>query len=399
MVNYSGNEPQQVYRESARRFADFYHRYTIENQANFEQLEVEFGNILSSLEIHQEEKDWQGLASIIAGLDVFCDGKGYWQLLQFWLEVAWKKRDFISDQSIVLKILLSLAEMCSTLGERKRAIELYGKAIRLATRLKNDAQLGIAYFGLGTVYQSIGNERKAIESWKKAQSFSRKAGDEIQLAGINYFLELQPEEGTPGQGQEEWRSRDPFVKVLSIMGEEGEAALLMMQAAKLLVSQEFLKAQPLFEKARDLFKASDERQGEALALFNLGIIAQNQNHLDDALIFYRDSLHLAEELNDSIGLSSGYSALGFLHLQRQEWTSSRYYLEKGLVILRANDDKDSIAKDLYWLGYARVNSGDIDGGIQVFTECQQILKRLGKPTSLDPEEQLSALRKLKKTSD
>ena len=215
-MNFSGNQLQQVYRESARRFADFYHRCTTENQANFEQIEIEFGNILSSLEIHQAEKDWQGLASLIVGLDVYCDGKGYWQLLRFWLEVALKKKSLISDQSIVLKILINLAQMCNHLGERKRAMELYGKAISLATKLKNDAQLGVAYFGLGTVYQSIGNQRNAIESWKKAQSFSRKAGDEIQLAGISYFLELHPEEGTPAVVQEEWRSRDPFVKVLSI---------------------------------------------------------------------------------------------------------------------------------------------------------------------------------------
>ena len=397
MVNYSGDEPQQVYRESARRFAEFYHRYTIENQANFEQLEIEFGNILSSLEIHQAEKDWQGLASLIVGLDVYCDGKGYWQLLQFWLEIAWRYRRFIRDLSITLKILLSLAEMCSTLGQRKRAIELYRKAIKLATRLKDNAQLGIAYFGLGTVYRSIGNQGKAIESWKKAQGFSRKAGDEIQLAGINYFLELQPEEGIPGN--EEWRSRDPFVKVLSMMRDEGEAALLMIKGSKLLANQEFLKAQPLFEGAHELFKVSGERQGQALSAFNLGIIAQRQNRLDDALVFYRESLHLAEELNDSIALSSVYSSLGFLHLQRQEWTSSCYYLEKGLVILRANGDKESVAKDLYWLGYSRANSGDIGGGIEAFTECQALLKRLRKPTSLNPEEQLSVLRNIKETSE
>ena len=398
-MNFSGNQPQQVYIESARRFAEFYYRYTIENQANFEQIEIEFGNILSSLEIHQAEKDWHVLASLIVGLDVYCDGKGYWQLLRFWLEVAWKKKGFINDQSIVLKILLNLAQMCNHLGERKRAMELYEKAISLATKLKNDAQLGAAYFGLGTAYQGIGNQSKAIEYWKKAQSFSRKAGDEIQLAGINYFLELHPEEGTPSAVQEEWRSRDPFVKVLSMMGKEGEAALLMIEATKLLVSQEFLKAQPLFEKAHALFKASGEMQGQALAVFNLGIIAQRQNRLDDALDFYRESLHLAEELNDSIGLSSVYSSLGFLHLQRQEWTSSRYYLEKGLEILRASGDKESIAKDLYWLGYSRANSGDIDGGIEAFAECQAMLKRLRKPTSLNPEEQLAALRKIKKTSD
>ena len=121
--------------------------------------------------------------------------------------------------------------------------------------------------------------------------------------------------------------------------------------------------------------------------------------MDDALDFYRESLHLAEELNDSIGLSSVYSSLGFLHLQRQEWTSSRYYLEKGLEILRASGDKESIAKDLYWLGYSRANSGDIDGGIEAFAECQAMLKRLRKPTSLNPEEQLVALRKIKRTSD
>ena len=149
------------------------------------------------MEIHQQEEDWQGIADIISGLDLFCDGKGHWQLLKFWLDVAWNKRSFIHDQSKILKILLSLAQMCSTLGERKRAIELYEKAIGLARNLNDDKQLAFAYFGLGTVYYSIGKQRNAIESWRKAKSLARKSGDEIQLAGINYFLELQTVEKFP----------------------------------------------------------------------------------------------------------------------------------------------------------------------------------------------------------
>ena len=109
----------------------------------------------------------------------------------------------------------------------------------------------------------------------------------------------------------------------------------MLQASRFLVAEEISKAQPMFERALLLFKNSGERQGEAIALFNLGIIAQRQNCSDDALSLYEESLRIAEELDDSTGLAGLYSSLGFLHLQRQDWVASRYYLEKGLAIIRA----------------------------------------------------------------
>ena len=364
--------------------------YTIEYQSDFERLELEYGNILTSLEIYREDEDWQGIVDIISGLDLFCDGKGYWQLLKFWLDIAWNKRNFIHEQSKVLKILLSLAQMCSTLGERKRAIGLYEEAIGLARKLKDDTQLAFAYFGLGTVYHS-----KAVQSWKKGKSFARKSGDEIQLAGINYFLELETAEGSQIKNQKYSFLQNHITKVFSNMGEVGESALLMLQASRFLVNEEIWKAQPMFERALFLFKNSGERQGEALALFNLGIIAQRQNRMDDALVLYEDSLHIAEELQDNTGLAGLYSSLGFLQLQRQEWTSSRYYLEKGLVIIRANEDEKSLAENLYWFGYALANTGDVDQAIQVFTECQEILRRLGKRNLLDPEKQLSILQNMK----
>lgn len=82
----SHDEYGKFFQESSRRFSNYYHSYIMENQRNFEQLDVEFSNILTALDAMLTGSDMPRLAGAVDALDVYWDGRGYWQILRYWLE-------------------------------------------------------------------------------------------------------------------------------------------------------------------------------------------------------------------------------------------------------------------------------------------------------------------------
>ena len=167
----------------------------------------------------------------------------------------------------------------------------------------------------------------------------------------------------------------------------------------MLEKGEYAEAEPLFRKAISIFQASGEQQGEALAFYNLGIIADNLGRQEEAFLCFHNSLDLAEKLGDQTGLTGIYSSLGLLHLQRNEFVMARGFLEKSVSNLRRDGDKKLLSKKLYWLGYALANSGETERALQVFLECQSLSRELGTLKDLNPEKEINILQGLQSSNE
>lgn len=388
----AGSSYEAYFRESALRFACFYNDLAQENQDNFSLLDVEFNNILAALDIFEEAGGMFMVASTIHAVDVYCDGRGYWQTLRRWLETAWENRILIKNDELVFRIVLSLANLVSSQGDRSSAETYYQHALELASHLGREDLYAEAYLGYGVLLLNTGRQVEAIQVWQRAKQMAENSKDLVLIAGAALYEDML---GVNASASGEVKNlRSITQDMLRNFGEMGEVTGLMFKATMLLEQGQYTTAQPLFSKALSVFQESGEKQGEALAGYNLGLIAQNLGDLAEAFRCFHNSLAIAQKLNDQTGLTGLYYSLGLLHLQRQEFEPAREFLKKCVSILRRDGDKKMLSEKLYWYGYALANSGQVEKAIQVFLECQSMSSQLGTLHELNPEKELETLRGL-----
>jgi len=257
--------------------------------------------------------------------------------------------------------------------------------------MKRDDLTSNAYLGLGVLLLNSGERDKAIKIWRKARQLAEKSHDPVLIASSEFFDNLFFRTSGEKSKTSIGKLNDRFFR---LFGQDGEAGILMLRATTMLKNGEFLEADAELHKALIILQEIGERQGQALAYYNLGISANGLGRLDDAFLYFHKSLNIAEELGDQTGLTNLYSALGLLHLQKNEFSAARVFLEKAVDNLRRDGDRELLSEKLFWYGYALANSGDLEKALIIFTECQSLSRELGTLDELNPVEEIRRIKHL-----
>jgi len=153
-----------------------------------------------------------------------------------------------------------------------------------------------------------------------------------------------------------------------------------------------------YQAILNLFQKEGERQGEALVLYYLGLIAQGLGDLPNAISLYLQSEQISLLLNDRTGLMTIYSILGLAYLQSQQFVEARTVLEKAVLFEQESGSERKVADNLYWLGYAYANSGSVEQAKKVFITCKDLFTRLEPERVADVDELLSKIENLQGTN-
>jgi hypothetical protein len=143
----SNTDYLEYFLRSSNRFARFYHDYIIKYETNFEQVDLEYDNILLTLNIFLTARELPSVASTLIALDLYCDVRGHWQTLRHWIEIILEQRDSIKDRQTLSILILSLADIYSSQGDRELALQFYNDVINAESKSKNLDILTQAYFG------------------------------------------------------------------------------------------------------------------------------------------------------------------------------------------------------------------------------------------------------------
>ncbi len=389
------NNPQVFFRNAGLRFASYYKSLAEENKAVNDTLQEELENLLSSLNIYKQQRDWAEASSLIHALDIFLDGQGYWDVLNYWLENVINHLRHTDKDNHLTENTLSLAHLYSNQGKRKKSIETYRRGIKLA-EVQNDSQnLAQAYYGLGTVFFATGEVKRARENWQTALKYANECADDIQIAIIKYNLTLLDNntEGELSVGHLQ-NATEFAAGMFSKLGQEGIALNTMLRASTLLQTGKYDEAQDLFLDALKQFKNGNEKQGEALVLYNLGLISQHKGDFSTALQYFQKSLVIADSLKDRTGLILLNSSVGMLHLQSQRYDLARPFLEETNKLLREDGDGKRLADNQYWLGYAFANTGNLELAEQAFEESRVLFSKIEPTKVKNVDEVLLKVREL-----
>jgi DNA-binding SARP family transcriptional activator/tetratricopeptide (TPR) repeat protein len=120
------------------------------------------------------------------------------------------------------------------------------------------------------------------------------------------------------------------------------------------------------ERAVGLLTECHERHGLAIALRTLANALRRRGHLARPLILFTDALAHYEASHDMVGRWQTLRFIGQTHLDLRDHDEARRVLESAEAVARQLGGERLLAQTQYWIGQARLATGDIVGADDAF---------------------------------
>ncbi|MGC4086898.1 MAG: tetratricopeptide repeat protein [Polyangiaceae bacterium] len=132
-----------------------------------------------------------------------------------------------------------------------------------------------------------------------------------------------------------------------------------------------------YKKSLQINEQLGNRAGTASSYHHLGIIAQRRGDYDGALEQCEKSLQINEQLGDRDRMASSYHQLGMIAQQRGDYDGALVQYKKSLQIKEELGNRAGMASSYHQLGMIAQQRGDYDGALEQYKKSLEILKELG----------------------
>ncbi|MGI8707795.1 MAG: ATP-binding protein [Actinomycetota bacterium] len=120
------------------------------------------------------------------------------------------------------------------------------------------------------------------------------------------------------------------------------------------------RARSLFGEALELFRKIGDRGGEASSLNSLGVLTRSLHDLDAAEKLFEESVALRRDIGDEPGTASSLSNLALVAIDRGDFDRAWDLLENTLRLDRARGDEWGVAVSIANRGVIQLERGDLD---------------------------------------
>src|SRR5438128_1342634 len=209
------------------------------------------------------------------------------------------------------------------------AIAAYEAAIAGAERAGQQAVLAEALRRLAVVRHHRGESVQARELCRRSHAVARRAGNTV-LAGeaLNTLGGIDLETDAVAQ------ARQHFLRALELGGQSRELRARVEQNLGVLanIQGDVDEALARYGRSLEAYRASNDEHGCAIAYHNLGMASADRQQFDEAERFFRQSYEIAERAGDAYlqGLCLGNHAK--VHVARGRYEDARCNAEAALAV-------------------------------------------------------------------
>ena len=157
----------------------------------------------------------------------------------------------------------------------------------------------------------------------------------------------------------------------------GESALTQSLAAYALNTRYWDRAKELFAERVRLEKKRGRPRGEAGALHQLGIIAQEQWDFQGAEQWYLKSLAISEKLGDEDGAAITYHQMGRIAEEQRDFQGAEKWYLKSLAISEKQGNEQGAAITYHQLGVIAAEQRDFQGAEKWYLKSLAIDEKQG----------------------
>jgi predicted ATPase/DNA-binding CsgD family transcriptional regulator len=129
-----------------------------------------------------------------------------------------------------------------------------------------------------------------------------------------------------------------------------------------------VEARRLYEQSLALRRALGDRADEATTLNNLALVAFDQEQFAEAQRYFEQSLQIARSIGDERGVARGLANVGLAAMYRGDPAEAEHLLEASLAMYRTLGEPSAIAHILGNLGKVALSGGNMGRAFDLYVE-------------------------------
>jgi CHAT domain-containing protein/tetratricopeptide (TPR) repeat protein len=249
---------------------------------------------------------------------------------------AWRRQRDLAGEASTLQNLGVLQQLggqrWKALGSLQESLRLWQQQARYSSGWANTLS------GLGWVYESLGERQRAIEAYLQMRDVARALPDTSSMVvaltqlGNEYALAGQPQLASPllHQALDLLAALPPSPRVT-----RQRATALNGLGVSLRSLEDFAAAKAAYAEAQALYRALGEPREEAIAWINLGQIANETEHPDEARGEFAQALDIAQRFADLPQQARAFAGLADSDVRGGQLAAAQDRAEKAVAAIES----------------------------------------------------------------
>lgn len=334
---------------------------------------IDIENAILARRLFLEAGEWDTAARLTFDLDRYLSQVGYMQLA-FDLLMEFDKPEYSRPNQIYL--WQRLAFFSGLFGRFDKVVTFQEKLLEIYEQMNDLKAMVLGYLQIGAAFEARRKTKEAKENYEKAESMSRKLGDNLlQAQSLIHLGRVAQKRGQSGPAEKH------FQAALDLFENRGEprgiAETLHLLGRLKEESGDLDQALDYHQRAyRVREKLADDR-GLAESRHQLGNLYYLKGDLDSALDHYRCARELNEKSGEKRGQGNSLGQIGMIYHRRGENDTALEYYRESLGIFESLDDPQGISSSLHQIGRVFQDQGKLDQALDHFKQALDIREKSG----------------------
>jgi len=274
--------------------------------------------------------------------------------------------------------LYNIGSVYDALGERRKAMDHFNQALPLMRAAGDRSGEAVTLTSLGIVYDSLGEKRKAVDYHNQALLLMRAVGNRNgEATTLNNLASVYVALGERQKALDYYNQALPIRRAVGDRG--GEAATLNNLATVYGALGEKQRALDHYSQALTIIRAVGNRWREAYVLSGLAFVYNELGERQKALDHYSQALPLLRAAGDREGEAVTLNHLGLVHNELGEKQRALEHYNQALTLLRAVGNRWREAQALNDIGFVYNELGERQRALECYNQALRLARDVGDP--------------------
>ncbi|HSL46714.1 MAG TPA: tetratricopeptide repeat protein [Anaerolineales bacterium] len=363
-------------RNISQRMVNYFVSYVSNNELNYKMIDVEFTNIVRSLEIAFQIGIWSLFERGVMDLYNYLDNRGLYEIADTQMGYAEQVLRSQNASTGLAIVLYNLGKIKTFRGEYKLAADYLTESISLSRNINDNRRCSLALIALGWVACELGDFVKARDILDEGLDLAQKNGyRDITSYALQGLGAVAIRTGNYTYAQRLYKDSLALAKSNS---NKGLANNLMAEMGWIEITiGNYKDAEGYFREALNVARELEHHERICYILQGLGVCADKQGNYETAKTSWSEALDIARKSGLRGHISALLHNLGGMLAVTGDYELAKEYLGESLVVAREIGDRSRIGFLLSILGWIGIKQGNYSQARDNIREGLELARSIG----------------------